>query len=182
MSCYLHTLHTFCRVCWTINRHLKKKIKGELYENLEWKLSPGLGVSSPSFQNKVLSGPDRSWWQTLLHGVKAKWQEAGKSVFCTGLMRLRLQTRPCICVQRAISTSTPKGPVSPKGSSIVPLGRKKSGCFSVGPCRFFLFTHPCSLHFVPDERQVRWCFLLKGGEPGCYCSLFRDAARSISSC
>lgn len=95
-------------------------------------------------------------------GSKQKDKRQMSQYFVLGSFRLRLQTRPYICVWRAISRSTPKGPVSPRGSSIVPLGRKKSGCFSVGPCHFFLFTHPCSLHFCSRWETSEMVFSSEG--------------------
>lgn len=171
MLCYLHTYFA-----GHVGSKKKKKKKGELYENPEWKLSSGFGVSSPSLQNKVWSGSGRSWWQTLLHGVKAKGQEAGSLLY---LALSGWDCRPDLAsVYKGpywyISRSTPKGPASPNGSSVVPLGAKKPDSFSVGPCNSFLFTHRHSFHscswwktskmvFPAEGRWTRRCLVLVQG-------------------
>lgn len=66
-----------------------------------------------------------------------------------------------------ISRSTSKGPLSPKGSRIVPLEKQKPDSFSASPFNSPFFT-PTSVPFVLilDERQVKWCFPLRAGEAG----------------
>lgn len=73
---------------------------------------------------------------------------------------------PCRFISR-------KGPSGPKGSSIVPLGRKKPDYFSVDTSNFFLFMHQHSFHscswwktrevVFPEARGTgRWLVLVPG--------------------
>lgn len=115
---------------------------------------PVLEFPHLSFRTKCCQGQSGTGDGLCCMRLQQKDKRQVRQYFVLVSFRQSLQARPFISVQRSRlihPQAQQKGPVSSKGSSVVPSGRKKQDSFSVGSCNFFSFDHLSSL------RSYSWC-------------------------